>query len=400
MITRTDMMDRLAPSPAAPTKTFVLEVHADDGLDYLQDLVGRRNLEETADAYLHRVHADEGVVFWVDRLDDRFWNFHTQNNTHLAYKFLRNKVEGRRDLDWMWLPSEHLQQVWPGATTRGVHAEFNAREFADDESASSRLRVQLWGKDANYLLDYIAENPRYRSSVSYDSVEATLSDEDLGVINEGINRRGRFATSGESIEFHLQFVRIVVNRYRALVEACEHQAIAWTPFGQDGFVEGGSVQGGPITIRFSNPIADLDAFLEVVFSARVPYRLWGVPEVVNDVAFVEAVDLHIGHRTRIDVGSTWMRVYLEKGACGNTVARLISNLQGSFDSALTLLSPDLQAALESSYLYLLASPVEVAVEHAAKFRHSLRSIGMVPDRHPLGSRGYKVCRNVVNEDAP
>jgi hypothetical protein len=51
-------------------------------------------------------------------------------------------------------------------------------------------------------------------------------------------------------------------------------------------------------------------------------------------------------------------------------------------------------------VYLLVSPVEVAVEHAAKFRHGLRSIGMVPDRHSLGARGCKVCRNVVNEEAP
>jgi hypothetical protein len=348
VITRKDMMDRLAPSPAAPTKTFVLEVHTDNGLSYLQDLVGQRNLEETADTYLHRIHTNEGVEFWVDRLDDRFWNFHTQNKMRPAYRFLRNKVEERRDLDWMWLPSEHLQQVWPGATTRGVHAEFNASELASDEAASSRLRVQLKGKDANRLLDYIAENPRYRSSVSYDSVETILYDDDLGMIDEAINRRGRFATSGESIEFHLQFVRVIVNRYRALVEACERQVIAWTPFDQGGDMEGGgSVEGGPITIKFSNPIVDLDAFLETVFSSRAPYRLWGVPEIVSDAAFVETVDLHVGRRTRMDIGPTWMRVYLEKGACGNTVARLISNLQSSFDSALTLLSPDLQAALEA-----------------------------------------------------
>src|SRR5215470_2841069 len=235
------MMGRLAPSPAIPTKTFVLEVHADNGFSYLQDLVGQHGLEETADAYLHTIHTNEGVEFWVDRLDDRFWNFHTQDKMRPAYRFLRNKVEERRDLDWMWLPSEHLQQVWPGAITRGVHTEFNAREFSTDEAASSRLRVQLWGKDANHLLDYIAENPRYRSSVSYDSVEAILYDEDLGMMDEAINRRGRFATSGESVEFHLQFVRVMVNRYRALVEACERQAITWTPFVQDGGMEGGSL---------------------------------------------------------------------------------------------------------------------------------------------------------------
>jgi len=345
MITRAEVMSRLAPTPAVPTKTFVLEVHADSGIDYLRELAGPGNFEETADVYLHKVHANDDLVFWVDRLDSRFWNFHTQSNMRHAYPYLRGKVEDRRDLDWVWLPSDHLQNLWPRSVMRKVHAEFNAREFADAESASSRLGVQLWGRGANNLLDYIAENPRYRSAVSYDSVEATLYDEDLGITNEAINRRGRFAASGDSIEFHLQFVRMVVNRYRALVEACERRAITWTPFAQDGLDEGGHVDGGPIAIRFSTPILDLQAFLEVIFSSRFPYRLWGVPELVDGVAHVEAVDLHVGHRTRIDLGGTWMRVYLERGGCGNTVARLISNLQSSFDGALTLVDAELQAAL-------------------------------------------------------
>ncbi len=45
-----------------------------------------------------------------------------------------------------------------------------------------------------------------------------------------------------------------------------------------------------------------------------------------------------------------MRVYLRAGSCGNTVARLISNLQTRFDSALFVSHPDLQeaVALQSS----------------------------------------------------
>lgn len=346
MITRADMINRLSPSPASPTKTFVLEVHTSDSAGYIRELVGPANLEETADAYLYRAHLKGGAAFWIDLLDDRFWSFHTQNTMRQVYPFLRSKVEERRDLDWMWLPSEHLQRVWPGATTRGVRAEFNARDLANEESAS-RLKLQLRGKNADHLLDYIARNPRYRSAVSYDSIEATLQDEDLGTVEEAINKRGRFAVFGESIEFHLQFVRVVVNRYRALVEACERRAINWHPFDGNTEPEGGNLEGGPITLMFNNPIPDLTTFLDAIFSSRAPYRLWGVPEVGDDAAFIEAVDLHVGRRIRIDVGSTWMRIYLEGGACGNTVARLISNLQSGFDSALSILDPSLQAALDA-----------------------------------------------------
>jgi hypothetical protein len=66
------------------------------------------------------------------------------------------------------------------------------------------------------------------------------------------------------------------------------------------------------------------------------------PLVVESLALggrVGAVDLHVGQRIGIELGHDWMRVYLHAGSCGNTVARLISNLQTRFDGALTLTHP-------------------------------------------------------------
>lgn len=60
---------------------------------------------------------------------------------------------------------------------------------------------------------------------------------------------------------------------------------------------------------------------------------------------VEAVDLHIGQRLRFDITPDWLRVYLFEGGCGNTVARLVSNLQHHFDGALSILDKELDAGL-------------------------------------------------------
>jgi len=66
--------------------------------------------------------------------------------------------------------------------------------------------------------------------------------------------------------------------------------------------------------------------------------------VTDNVALIDAVDLHIGQRLGVEVGRDWMRLYLQAGTCGNTVARLVSNLQTRFDGALSLTDPDLWAA--------------------------------------------------------
>ena len=56
-------------------------------------------------------------------------------------------------------------------------------------------------------------------------------------------------------------------------------------------------------------------------SSRALFRLWGQPAITENEAPVEAVDLHVGHWTGIELGRDWTRVYLRAGSCGNTVSR-------------------------------------------------------------------------------
>jgi hypothetical protein len=346
MTTRGDMAQRLSLSAGSPTKTFVLEVHTDEPIAYLADLVGSHNVEPTDDAFLFQVHLAEDVI-WVDQLDGRFWSFHTDMPAAKAGVFLSRRVSSRRDLDWMWLPSDHLRHVWPGAASRRVRTNFQGSRLLGGSVPVYDVRVQLSGENAEELLDYISDDVRYRSAVSFDGVQVALDEPDLGYIQEAVNRMGRFAVSGDSLEFHFQFVRTVVQRYRRLVMLCEERAMDWTAFDRDTFETGASFKGYPIHIKFSRPIPDLEIFLDELFSSREPFRLWGIPRIDGDGAEVEAVDLHVGDLLRLDFGTDWMRIYLAKGACGNTVARLVSNLQHRFDGALSFLDPELQTALKA-----------------------------------------------------
>ena len=344
MTTRADMGRTLALDPSAPTKTFVLEAHADDSRAFLEEIVGEKNVESTDDAFLHKAVLPEGVL-WVDQLDSRFWSIHTDLQIQPVRTFLQREIERRRDLDWMWLPSGHLRNIWPTAISRKVHTTFKGGRFLGSDSAARDLRVQLSGRDATDLLDYIADNDRYRSSVSFERIQASLIDSDLGQIEEGVSRMGRFLVTGDSFEFHAQFVRSVVQRYSNLVTLCEKHAIAVTSFAGDADGCGGRLDGGPIVIKFSRKIDDLDTFLGTLLSSRAPYRLWGIPEVRDNYAEVHAVDLHVADSLRIDIGTDFLRVYLGHGSCGNTIARLVANLQHTFDGALSFVDPELQGAL-------------------------------------------------------
>jgi hypothetical protein len=341
--TRADMASRLELSPSSPTKTFVLEAHTAEPKELLLEMAGSGNVEDTEDAYLLRARIGPGII-WVDQLNPRFWSFHTDLPVKDASTFLSPLVETRRDLDWIWLPSDHLRYSWPGSVSRRVRTSFNGSQFIGSDTPAQDLRVQLAGRDASSLLDLITQDDRYRAAVSFESIQASIIDADFGGIEEAVNKMGRFAVSGNSFELHLQFVQRVVNRYSNLINLCESAALKFGPF--DSVSEGGgSLQGGPIVIRFSKPIDDLARFVTTLFSSRQPFRLWGVPDLEGDYAEIEAVDLHVGQPLPIDVGPDWMRVYLHAGSCGNTVARLITNLQHTFDGALYLEDPVLDRAL-------------------------------------------------------
>jgi hypothetical protein len=346
-MTRAELPGQLHLSPTSPTKTFVLDVHTSEPAAYLAELVGSNNVEPTADASLFGAYLPEGA-FWVDQLDSRFWAFHTDMPAADARRFLHAAVESRRDLDWMWLPSEHLRHADLHRTPVRVRTAFSGQQLLGPGASTSRLNLQASGSGAEALLEYLARNEEYRAAVSLEGVQLEVGDVEAGRLTEAVNRLGRFAASGDSLELHLQFVRGVVSRYAAFVHALEGKAIGWDALApeHDG---GGTVTGQPVLISFSRTIPDLDGFAAELFASRHPFRLWGVPEIVragsddHDVIEVDAVDLHVGQRLRMDIGRTWMRVYLERGSCGNTVARLVSNLQHRFDGALELKDQELQA---------------------------------------------------------
>lgn len=330
--------------PRNPWKTFVLEVHAENGaMGFLQEGFGSAFVKSTEDISLHHLVGE--VEFVVDHLDERFWSFHTTEPIVDATRYLRNVVGSRCDLDWMWIPSDHLSNIWEGASLQWLAADYHARQLSPSEDPFDDLQVQLRvrGYQADEVLRVIAE--RYDTAVPQGEVGIAARDSELGWINERVNHQGRFVANGDDFYFHQSIIQSVVKRYRDFVEAVEQRVIGWEQLPSGGVRH----SGVPITIRFSRPIPDVGLFAENLFSSREPFRLWGLYNLVGDnMAEVEAVDLHVGQHLRFDISTDWLRVYLFEGGCGNTIVRLASNLQRHFDGGLSIVDEDLQALLRLS----------------------------------------------------
>lgn len=329
-------------------KTFVLEVHNVSSVDcVLQGLWGAAALQETADAHLRVVSPTNGPEFWVDSLGGRFWRFHTLGSASAAHRVLKDAVESHRWLDWPWLPTGQLRQVWPGAPIRQVSTSFDASDFSGSSMSASRLRLRASGPDAGELLDELGAMKSFSRSISLSGVQVRAHDVASGDdVDEAVTRDGRFIAAGGSFEFHEAIVSGVIARYEALISAIESRLLRWHPI--DG--GGGILAGTPITILLSEPVSDPSRLIDGIFNSRAPFRLWGTYEQGDATVTVDAVDLHVGQALAFQFTPDSVSVIATAGTCGNTVARIVSNLQHSFDANVRFAEEELQAALATSDL--------------------------------------------------
>ncbi len=327
----------------AAWKTLVLEAHVGTGspAEFLGDVFGGSCVQPTEDVHLHQITLSDEVSFVVDDLDGRFWSFHSTSSSGVVRQAVQARVSRRRDLDFVWLPTQHLQCVRPDNRPSFVKADFN-RSDSHPAAGIQDLSISIHGADANQLLESVSKSDRFGDVFSISRIRVPITDDDHGFVEQAINRKAYFASRGDSFALHQQVVAEVVARYRAFVEAVEARSMKFCQTGQDS---GGTLKGVPLEIRFSRPIPSVRALFEELFSSREPFRLWGMFDADEYHGDCDAVDLHIGTCLRVEAGREFLRVHIHDGACGNTFARLVSCLQHCVDGALRIVEPELDALL-------------------------------------------------------
>jgi hypothetical protein len=319
-------------------KTYAIEANVGDTAEHalkrVSALAKSADLKfaQLQDESLAVIHSDDQTLV-VDVLDSRFWLVHTTAKADFAKSILRGAVWADRDLDWCWLPKALVAEIGKAGEVAWFRSDFSSDELTPGHGQRARrLRVQLEGDRAYELLDVISGNPDYRHAASLTAVAIRTSQRGFGHLEEIADYKGRFVGHGDSFELHVGLVSQVIRSYAQIVRDLEQTyALKWS-VGDGG---GANLEGQVITLRFKKQIEDFDRFLSGLFSCREPFRLWGVPKRISDsAAIVDAVDLHVGSVLRMDVLADGLRVYLSDDNCGNSVTRLLANLQHRYDATI------------------------------------------------------------------
>jgi hypothetical protein len=211
------------------------------------------------------------------------------------------------------------------------------------------LKMQLWGNRAGEILRVLRNEGAFPESTTLSKVKVKhwldhQADEDSFSLSD-VKFDGKITARGTSFQSHISLVSTVARDYSRNINDFETRFALHFERQENGRTE---LMGEPLSIIFRRPIADIKVFLESVFSGAAPFRLSGVPVNVRGQLYrVVAVDLHVSQPVTFEIAPEFIRVFLRRGSCGNTIARLYTNLQHYYDSTVELRTGDGVRVFES-----------------------------------------------------
>ena len=272
---------------------------------------------------------------FMNTKDSRFLVLHTNELSNTVGEITEEMVsDPHHSFDHTWFHSLFLKQLTEkgGNAFEGFGVKYTSEYLDDDDAVDSEdLGLSVSGSLASHLRDLVEKDPKIKRRTAYNKVgvirgsRASLES----YVQDEVYNNGHFSVKkGKSVQDHLQLIDIAKEDYSRTMKEIENIRIGLREVKDRTLVE-----GKPFDFEFPDKIDNLQTFLSKFFSSKKPFKMWGIKMHIREDYFkVMAVDLHTGSPMDFEIANDMMRVYLFKGSCGNTILRLLTNLQAYFDS--------------------------------------------------------------------
>lgn len=348
-------------------KTYMLETVRDrrDGRT-LESRFPRERVQLTAvePDVRYEVHdqAAGGIVGLVEVLDERHPVLYTQLQAAVSDPWVRRTIDASPWLDRLWLSAPILEQLWEHVKGSTDPGRYTRMSFEHDAFYD---RDDLTATDGDEPEEPIVAEPAAEDSRQLDrrSSKSTLVDR-VGVISGKLGPLadlyqpfnslvqlqipggdpgghllyydGKITNRSDSFADHRQQALFVTDLYRRVTEAAEDTL--WfssepVPAEAGGF----RIRGAPVFMRFRSPLspATFERWIGGVFRRRPNrFRLSGYVFPLGPTkAHICAIDHHLWQPLLLEATAHHLLAVLPEGTCGNTIHRLVTNVQRFLDPA-------------------------------------------------------------------
>lgn len=338
--------------------------------------VNHRLVPLEADSTMFKVQSneDQSYVGVVEQLLDRHPVYYTQEKSNEADRLIGKLVERNSDLDHLWISGrtfEQLHQIVLQTTAKHRYGRlvFQYTSLFEDEQqdAAPTETDDDEVADGDDLDDgdiesngdvFVPERRATKFSMveRLSELEAKLPDlrkihRPLWAISQlripGSRRgghdffhHGKVTNRSDSFTEHRQKVEFVLGLYSNLTSETESRA--WSSVEKTTIKTSGkstTFLGAPVVLKFFEPLPKsvFESFIQHTFrQENNRFRLWGDPIMLGPTkCHVYAVDRHIWQPLFLEITTKNITVIVPHGTCGNSVHRLITNVQQYIDPAVT-----------------------------------------------------------------
>lgn len=318
-------------------------------------------LTELDGGSLYALSDSDGVVALIEAAETRFPVIHSTRKARTIDTIVRNAVLSSPWLDHVWLPGRFFDALWDWTRQTAdprrlaklkfsYQARFErldnrapadyadeADEFDgddlpadDDDTAIREIRHSQF--EVADRVDVLDERLG-RMRTLYDPLQSTIQIRIPSTVRGGheVYNFGKITNRSVSFAEQEKIVRLVTDLYRRVTEGAEQRL--WYAAEQDAQGDGAVLRGRPVFLAFPEPLAlsTLHWWAERTFSnRRNQFRLrgepmWSGPDRTR--LHVYGIDSHLWQPVRLEVTRDHLLAVLPEGTCGNTVNRLVTNVQ-------------------------------------------------------------------------
>lgn len=372
--TRDDYVDYLESEAAGaePTgarlrtnlvKSYVLETvregsGAPNAAATFADTAGLQ-LTELDGGAIYTLAAEDGIVAVIEGAETRFPVLHSTRKAQVIDPLVKGTVLSSPWLDHIWLPGRFFDALWswtrdtvdPGRLAKlkfsytgkyerldlpGPVVDDNDLDVdeelvdVDEDGVISEVRQsQFEVSDRVGVLDARLEQMRNL----YDPLQSTVQIRIPSTVRGGheVYSNGKITNRSVSFAEQQKIIRLVTNLYRRVTEDAEEKL--WYSADEEIPGDGAGFAGRPVYLHFPErlELSTLHWWADRTFGIkRNIFRLggqpmWSGPDRTR--LHVYGVDRHLWQPVSIEVTRDHMLAVLPAGTCGNTINRLVTNVQ-------------------------------------------------------------------------
>ncbi|MGA2464485.1 MAG: hypothetical protein ABSH06_09050 [Thermodesulfobacteriota bacterium] len=356
------------------TKSYLVEHACDsDKAKSIKDIMDSVSVPiEMIEEGLYRVrdHYDGEYFGFLETLSPRYFVIYTLYESQQSDRWIRNLILRCPELDHVWLSGLTFNVLWQRVVqlnnpNRYVKIMFQHDSIyqVDGETFESEEEETSTFPDESDIAEIIERRASKFSLVDRISiVKEKLSKlqelySPLYAINQlrfpsPIGRGGHdFFDNGKvtnrsgNFRDHRSHIIYVQRIYDELMKVTESKA--WYSIQKETVAIPGTFQrlvGAPLSIKFSDPLSQetLEYWLKSTFGRlRNRFRLWGNPIKLGPTKFhVYGIDRHLWQPIFMEITANHLIAIIPKGTCGNTVHRLVTNIQRYIDPAASVFVGD------------------------------------------------------------